>query len=396
MKSDLCPKRAVALGILLWPLLGSFFAAAQDAPQPRVTYPEGSVSIQPGGTGDWAAVDAHRELQPSDNLWADKDSRAELRIQPAVVDLGPETSLTLESFTPDQVGLRLWLGEMVVHLDGALNSTALVHTPNVTLTLYDPGEYRIDVNGPGDESVVTIHSGRAEAVTGSTRFPLIAGVRHKLTGSDHIELQSENIVAPDDFDLWASNRHDDSGSEPGSDDAPQATTAEVQAGPVSAPYCDNPWCEWDDQPEFAETVITGVVIDNPPATVIINSGAGGTAPAPPPARSVPKPPRPKPPFAVPRRPLQRSTPETAAAHSLPGSEDRTAAVPALKQQAAPEHGSPPAVERPRPATVEHSRPAAVERPSSAPVEPPHAPATHPAPQPSSSSSNQSSSHPDKH
>ena len=54
---------------------------AQDPPGrvARLSYSVGSVSFQPGGEGDWVQAVANRPLTTGDNLWADKDSRAELQ-----------------------------------------------------------------------------------------------------------------------------------------------------------------------------------------------------------------------------------------------------------------------------------------------------------------------------
>src|SRR5208283_4976370 len=45
----------------------------------RLSFSDGSVSFQPGGEGDWVQAVANRPLTPGDNIWADKDSRAELQ-----------------------------------------------------------------------------------------------------------------------------------------------------------------------------------------------------------------------------------------------------------------------------------------------------------------------------
>ena len=46
----------------------------------RLQYMSGSVSVQPQGTGDWVAGEVNRPLTNSDNVWADKDSRAEISV----------------------------------------------------------------------------------------------------------------------------------------------------------------------------------------------------------------------------------------------------------------------------------------------------------------------------
>ena len=58
-------------------------AWAQDDPPgraARLDYTVGSVSFQPGGEGDWVQAVVNRPLSVGDNLWADKDSRAEVQV----------------------------------------------------------------------------------------------------------------------------------------------------------------------------------------------------------------------------------------------------------------------------------------------------------------------------
>src|SRR5260370_32173016 len=73
-------------------------AHAQDAPPPppsevpgaqsekdpptrvaRISFVEGSVSLQPGGQGDWGSAALNRPMTIGDKMWVDKDSRAELQ-----------------------------------------------------------------------------------------------------------------------------------------------------------------------------------------------------------------------------------------------------------------------------------------------------------------------------
>ena len=60
----------------------------------RLQYMSGSVSIQPNGTEDWVAATLNRPLTNSDNIWTDKQSRAELNVGTGLLRMGDETSLT--------------------------------------------------------------------------------------------------------------------------------------------------------------------------------------------------------------------------------------------------------------------------------------------------------------
>src|SRR5271155_5844653 len=55
--------------------------ATSDMPDPpsrvaRISYLDGSVSIQPGGQGDWGGAQRNRPLTVGDKICTDKESRA--------------------------------------------------------------------------------------------------------------------------------------------------------------------------------------------------------------------------------------------------------------------------------------------------------------------------------
>src|SRR5208282_2270915 len=54
---------------------------SHDAPSrvARISFFDGSVSIQPGGNGDWGNVARNRPVTIGDKIWTDKDSRLELQ-----------------------------------------------------------------------------------------------------------------------------------------------------------------------------------------------------------------------------------------------------------------------------------------------------------------------------
>src|SRR5580658_5433261 len=56
----------------------------------RLQYMSGSVSIQPQGTGDWVSGSVNRPLTNSDNVWTDKDSRAELNVGTGILRMSNE------------------------------------------------------------------------------------------------------------------------------------------------------------------------------------------------------------------------------------------------------------------------------------------------------------------
>src|SRR5271169_6756419 len=96
MRSKFAAKSLVALFLSLSASLFLFSPAlqAQDetqlSPAPsdtqdppsrvaRISYVDGSVSMQPGGTGEWGTAALNRPVTIGDKIWTDQDSRAELQ-----------------------------------------------------------------------------------------------------------------------------------------------------------------------------------------------------------------------------------------------------------------------------------------------------------------------------
>ena len=196
-------------------------AAAQDEPPPqdqgpqqdppgriaRMNYSEGSVSFQPGGEGDWLQAVQNRPLTTDDNLWADKDSRAELHIGSTVLRMGPETSMTFLDLDDRATQLRLAQGSLMLrvrHLDD--DDHFEVDTPNLAFTVRRPGEYRIDVNEAGDTTLITVWRGQGEAAGGGANYTVLGGQQSRFSGIDQIDHEINQIPPDDDFDHWAFER----------------------------------------------------------------------------------------------------------------------------------------------------------------------------------------------
>jgi FecR protein len=178
----------------------------------RLSYSSGSVSFQPGGEGDWAQAVNNRPLTTGDNLWADKDSRAELQTGSTSIRMDSETSLTLLELGDRTTQLKLSQGSIIVrvrHLDD--DDSFEVDTPNLAFQVQRTGEYRISVNADGNETDTTVWHGRGEATGGGDSYVVVAGQRARFTGADQLDHEISQIPRRDDFDEWAFNRdhHED-------------------------------------------------------------------------------------------------------------------------------------------------------------------------------------------
>jgi hypothetical protein len=192
-------------------LLGTTVAAQDEGDPPsrvaRMNFSQGSVSFQPGGEGEWVSAVPNRPLTTGDNLWTDRNSRAELHIGSTSVRMGPETSLTFLQLDDRTAQFRLSEGSMILrvrHLDD--DDLVEVDTPNAALSVLKNGEYRIDVDRDGNETYITAWRGRGEVTGGGSSYVVVGGQRARFFGTDSLNYDIADIPRSDDFDDWAFDR----------------------------------------------------------------------------------------------------------------------------------------------------------------------------------------------
>jgi hypothetical protein len=192
-------------------LFASSSLVAEDHDPPgrvaRLSYSVGSVSFQPGGEGDWVQAVQNRPMSTGDNLWADKDSRAELQTGSTSIRLDSESSLTLLELDDHVTQLKLSQGSIIIrvrHLDD--EDRYEVDTPNLAFEIQRTGEYRIDVNADGSETDATVFRGRGEATGGGASYVVVADQRARFTGTDELTHDIDQLPARDDFDEFAFSR----------------------------------------------------------------------------------------------------------------------------------------------------------------------------------------------
>jgi len=175
----------------------------------RLNYSEGSVSFQPGGENDWVTAVPNRPMVTGDNLWADENSRAEAHIGSTAIRLRPKTGITFLEITDRTTQIRLAQGSLIMrvrHVDD--EDTYEIDTPNLSLALLQPGEYRIDVSEDGKQTVTTVRQGRGEVTGAGFTYTVVAGQSATFTGSDHLDYDLGQIPQADSFDRWAFDRDD--------------------------------------------------------------------------------------------------------------------------------------------------------------------------------------------
>src|ERR1700732_821949 len=158
MKTRLLSARGGLVLLALLACAGRGVAHADDADPPgrvaRLSDAEGSVSLQPAGVQDWTAATLNRPITTGDKLWSDRNSRAELDIGVAVIRVGSNTGFSFLNLDDRTAQMQITAGTLIVRVrDMHSGDNYEIDTPNVALSLQEPGEYRVEVNDRGDARI---------------------------------------------------------------------------------------------------------------------------------------------------------------------------------------------------------------------------------------------------
>ena len=210
-------KRALSLtgSLILVAIFTTAFgprAIAQDQDDPpgrvaRLGYMEGSVSFQPAGEDEWVDAVPNRPMTTGDKLWADRDSRAEVQLGSATLDLAPNTGFSFLNLDDRTIQIQLSAGSLSVRVwDLDRDNVFEIDTPNQAFTVYQPGRYRLDASEDGNYTVVTIREGEGESTGNGQSYTMHAGQRFTFSGTTSLNAEVDQIGGPDDFDNWSDRR----------------------------------------------------------------------------------------------------------------------------------------------------------------------------------------------
>jgi hypothetical protein len=199
---------AVGAGSLLLP--GTALANDADPPSrvARISYVDGSVSFQPGGTGEWGSAQKNRPVTIGDKLWVDKDSRAELQAGEAAIHLGSMTALSFLNLDQQTIQMRLAEGSVNFRVRELQPGDVYeVDTPNLAFTVTRAGAFRVDVNENGDATRIIAIRGEGQVSANGQSYTVKEGEAGSFTGAPD-SVRYESIVAPepDGLDRWALDR----------------------------------------------------------------------------------------------------------------------------------------------------------------------------------------------
>ena len=187
-------------------------AAAQDQDDPpgrvaRLGFMQGSVSFQPAGEPDWVQAVPNRPMTTGDQLWADRDSRAEVELGSAVIRLAANTGFSFLNLDDRTVQIQVTSGSLNISVRRLDRDDVFeVDTPNLAFSVFRPGHYRVEASADGDYTVVSVREGEGESTGNGQTYTLHAGQRATFSGAESLNAEVMEIGRPDEFDNWANSR----------------------------------------------------------------------------------------------------------------------------------------------------------------------------------------------
>jgi hypothetical protein len=174
----------------------------------RISFTDGSVSLQPGGTGDWGTAQRNRPITIGDKVWVDKDSRAEIQAGQIAIHLGGMTALSFLNLDQNVTQIRLPEGKINFRVrEIRQGENYEVDTPNLAFTVKEAGAFRVEVNENGDFTSVTVIRGAGEIAASGQVYPVKPGEKVDVTGADgSVKVSTGPAAGPDPLDQWAQRR----------------------------------------------------------------------------------------------------------------------------------------------------------------------------------------------
>jgi hypothetical protein len=213
MEKRIGAARPFALAVLLG--LCSGVAAADESDPPgraaRLSYLEGPVSFEPAGLDEWTSAELNRPLTTGDRLWTDEGGVAELDAGSVVIRMGGTTGFSFINLDDHTAQMQLVAGTLIVHLREMGDQQSYeIDTPNLAVSLQQPGVYRVEVNDTGDATVVKVTDGLAVAMSGAQSIPVQTQQMMMFTGTaqagTQLAMSGGALGPPDDLDSWSATR----------------------------------------------------------------------------------------------------------------------------------------------------------------------------------------------
>jgi len=175
----------------------------------RLSFVSGPVTYSRGDDpGEWDDAIENVPLTIGDRIYAPEDGRAELQLSSGnFVRIAPRSYLTTLNLSDDIKQFYLGEGAASFHIRSLQSDQVIeIETPNVSVTVDEPGRYRIAVDEDGN-SRIAVRRGRV-MVAASGRQIAVENSEIRVYGIDSPRYEIVGLPATDAFDRWVTERDD--------------------------------------------------------------------------------------------------------------------------------------------------------------------------------------------
>ena len=205
------PKLGFAVIFFAFALISPGLSAAQERypSVARISFVSGPVSYSRGDDPDeWDDAIENVPLTIGDRIYAPEDGRAELQLPSGnFVRLAPRSYFSALNLSDDIKQFYLGEGASSFNIRRLRSDEVIeIDTPNVSVTLDQPGRYRIAVDEDGN-SRISVRRGRV-IVAANGRQITVENSEIRIYGTDSPRYEIVGLPATDAFDRWVAERDD--------------------------------------------------------------------------------------------------------------------------------------------------------------------------------------------
>lgn len=172
----------------------------------RVGYSYGDISFADAGSNQWVPLLANRPISTGDSVSVPNGGRAELQVGANTLRLNERTRISFITLNDDSTQIQLSQGSLVLRVRALQERENVeVNTPNLSFSIQEPGEYRINMN---DDNTSTVMVRRGVGVAQGDRdiITLREGEQTRFSGTNLNHTQIVRVPPFDTFDQWAADR----------------------------------------------------------------------------------------------------------------------------------------------------------------------------------------------
>jgi hypothetical protein len=201
------------------------------------------VSFVPAGENDWVQAQLNRPLVTGDKLFADGGARAALEIGAASVRMDQNSNFDFLNLDDNNAQMELTQGSLNLRVRRLYDGQNYeIDTPTLAFVVNRVGEFRVDVQGNGQGTTVTVLSGGGDVYgEGGARFRVDEGQSVSFNDSQLQDYAINDLPGPDAFDDFCHQR----------DHRMNASASRRYVSEEVIGYEDlDDYGAWDDAPEY--------------------------------------------------------------------------------------------------------------------------------------------------